>query len=199
MTDDSSAARAQRTAFTAGFARFDAVYGGIEAAFNLIAATAIFLMMMLMVAEVVAHKLLRTSIYGFFDVVELGMAVFAFLGAAYCQRLGGHIRMDLLVTKLQGRAKFVVEAVAVLVALIVVALLIKATWEHAMRAYFGNDTTSDAELQTWPSKILAPIGLGMLWLRLLLQFIGFIRLAADPDAVPIGVPRPVEIQEDAVD
>jgi TRAP-type C4-dicarboxylate transport system permease small subunit len=107
--------------------------------------------------------------------------------------------MDLLVNKLRGRAKFILEAIAVLVGLIVLALLIKATWEHAMRALEGHDTTTDAELQTWPSKILAPIGFGMLWLRLLLQFIGFVRLASNPDAIPLAVPPPVDIAHDPLD
>ena len=32
------------------------------------------------------------------------MAVFAFLGLAYCQREGGHIRMDIVVDASRGRA-----------------------------------------------------------------------------------------------
>jgi len=181
-------AGAGRPAPSGALVRFDRVYGAVEAAFNFIAAATIFVLMIFVCCEVVAHKLLHTSIFGFLDIVELSMAVFAFLGAAYCQKLGGHIRMDLVVGHLRGRAKFILEAIAVLVGLLVLLLLIKATWEHAMRALEGNDTTMDAGYQTWPSKILAPIGLGMLWLRLLLQFIGFIRLAIEPDAVPVAVP-----------
>jgi TRAP-type C4-dicarboxylate transport system permease small subunit len=168
-------------------ARFDEIYGAIEWGFNLFAAATIFALMIFTVCEVVAHKLLRTSIFGFLDIVELSMAVFAFLGAAYCQRLGGHIRMDLLVSHLRGRTKFVVEAIAILISLLVVLVLVKATWEHAMRALEGNDTTMDADLQTWPSKILAPIGLGMLALRLALQLVGYCRLALYPTAPPVAV------------
>lgn len=170
-------------------AAFDRVYGRIEAAFNLIGAGVVFLLMLFVVAEVLAHSIIRSSIFGFLDVTELSMAAFAFLGAAYCQRLGGHIRMDLLVSSLRGRRRYLLEAFATLVALVVIVILVKATYDHAIRAMEGGDTTSDAELQTWPSKMLAPIGLALLSLRLLLQFVGYCRLILWPDATPVAVPE----------
>jgi hypothetical protein len=70
------------------------------------------------------------------------------------------------------------------------ALLIKGTFDHFLRAWAIGDTTIDAELKTWPSKLLAPIGLSFLWLRLLLNLVGYLRLLRDPDAAPVGVPPP---------
>ena len=175
-------------------ARLDRAYARVEDAFNLIAAGVVFLIMLFVCAEVLAHKIIHSSIFGFLDVVELSMAVFAFLGAAYCQRLGGHIRMDLLVSNLRGRRQYIAEAIAILVAVVVVAILAKATWDHALRAMDGGDSTSDAELLTWPSKMLAPIGLAMLCLRLVLQFIGYCRLIARPTAVPVAVPPPPGVE-----
>src|SRR3546814_14277081 len=65
----------------------------IEDAFNLVAALVIFIMMFFMVAEVVGRKVFNAPIPGAIDWIEVSMAAFAFMGAAYCQRLGGHIRM----------------------------------------------------------------------------------------------------------
>jgi TRAP-type C4-dicarboxylate transport system permease small subunit len=130
------------------------------------------------------------SLLGFLDVIELSMAAFAFLGAAYCQRLGGHIRMDLAVAQLRGRWLWAAEALATLVALVVFALLIKGTFDHFLRAWTIGDTTIDAELKTWPSKLLAPVGLSFLWLRLLLNLFGYLRLVRHPDAVQVAVPPP---------
>ena len=63
-------------------------------------------------------------ITGYIDLVELSMASMAFLGAAYCQRLGAHIRMELLIGRLHGRSLWVAEAVGLLAALFIIGVLV---------------------------------------------------------------------------
>lgn len=169
-------------------ARLDSAYARLENLLNDIGAAVIFATMLFVCAEVFARTALRQSILGFLDLVELSMAAFAFLGAAYCQRLGGHIRMDLAIGLLRGRWQWLAEAAATLVALVVLALLVKGTFDHFMRAWDIGDTTIDAGLVVWPSKLLAPVGLSFLWLRLLLNFVGYVRLVRNPEADPVAVP-----------
>lgn len=169
-------------------ARLDRLYAKLEDFLNYTAGAIVFAMMLFVCAEVFMRTALNRSIYGFLDMTELTMAAFAFLGAAYCQRLGGHIRMDIAVGQLRGRWLWIAEAVATLVAMLVFALLIKGTTDHFLRAWTIGDTSIDAEIRTWPSKLLAPVGLTILWLRLLLNLCGYIRLIRDPDAEPIAVP-----------
>jgi C4-dicarboxylate transporter DctQ subunit len=171
-------------------ARLDRLYARLEDVLNDIGGAVIFATMLFACAEVFSRTALHRSIFGFLDVIELSMAAFAFLGAAHCQRLGGHIRMDLAIGALRGRWLWAAEAAATLVALIVFALLIKGTFDHFLRAWSIGDTTIDAELITWPSKLLAPVGLSFLWLRLLLNLFGYLRLLRHPDAVPVAVPPP---------
>ena len=187
--------QAPQDAASAGgaLARLDRWYAHIEDYLNYVAAAVIFAMMLFVCAEAILRTAFNASIYGFLDLTELSMAAFAFLGAAYCQRLGGHIRMDLMVAQLRGRWLWGAEAVATLVALLVVGILVSGTFDHFLRAWRIGDTTIDAELRTWPSKLLAPIGLSFLFLRLALNFAGYLRLVRDPDAEPVAVPpRPGE-------
>jgi TRAP-type C4-dicarboxylate transport system permease small subunit len=170
--------------------RVDRLYAWVENGLNFIGAGVIFALMLFVCAEVFARTALNKSIFGFIDVVQLSMAAFAFLGAAYCQRLGGHIRMDLAVSQLRGRWLWSTELISTFVAMIVIALLIKGSWDHFLRAYQIGDTTIDAEVVTWPSKLLAPIGLSFLWLRLLLNLVGYLRLLWRPEAEPVAVPPP---------
>lgn len=171
-------------------ALFDRLFAKLENILNDIGGIVIFAMMLFVCAEVFARTALNASIFGFLDVVELSMAGFAFLGAAYCQRVGGHIRMDIAIGLLKGRWLWIAEALATVVALIVFALLIKGTTDHFLRAWNIGDTTIDAELVTWPSKLLAPLGLSFLWLRLLLNLFGYIRLILDPLAQQVAIPPP---------
>lgn len=169
-------------------ARLDRQYAKLEDFLNYVAGAIVFALMLFVCAEVFMRTAVNRSIYGFLDMTELTMAAFAFLGAAYCQRLGGHIRMDIAIGVLHGRALWIAEALATIVAMLVFALLIKGTTDHFLRAWNIGDTTIDAEIRTWPSKLLAPVGLTILWLRLLLNLCGYIRLIRDPDAEPIAVP-----------
>jgi TRAP-type C4-dicarboxylate transport system permease small subunit len=168
-------------------ARFDRLWGYLEAVLNFAAGAVVFAMMLFVCGELVARGAFNRPIFGFIDVVEQAMAAVAFLGAAYCQRLGGHVRMDMAVGMLHGRRLWVAELTSTAVAMVVIGLLIRGSWQHFLRAYTLGDTTIDAELTTWPSKLIAPGGLSILWLRLLVQLIGYARLVRRPETEPIAI------------
>lgn len=167
----------------------DRLHARLENALNLVAAVFIFLLMLLGVTEVLSRRLLGIPIPGHIDIVTLIMATFALLGVAYCQRLGGHIRMEILVSRLRGRTMWIVEAFGIVVALFIIGVLIEGSWYHFMRAWQIGDSTLDIRLPTWPSKLLVPIALAVLWLRLWIQLWGYLRLAFVPDAEPLAVPE----------
>lgn len=166
---------------------------------NLLAACAIMGLMILGVLQIVLRTVFNTPIDGYIDLVELSMASMAFLGAAYTQRMGSHIRMEMLMGRLSGRALWSVEAFGAGVALFVIGVLIYYGYGHFLRAYTLGDTTIDAEYPTWPSKILVPIAFAIWWLRLALQFVGAIRLAIDPSKEPVAVVVMKDVAEQAQD
>lgn len=174
---------------------FDIRLGRVEVWFDLVAAICIFALMFLGMAQVLGRTLLNWPVAGYIDLVELSMATFAFLGVAYCERLGGHVRMDFFINKAKGRAHWGLEVFGMLVALFIIGVLVWYGFQHFLRAYQIGDTTIDAELPVWPSKLLVPLAFGLLWLRLLLQLAGFIRLLIHPDAEPIAVPRALTIED----
>lgn len=185
---------------TAGpLARIDRLAAPIEDFANLLAAFAILALMMLGVGQIVMRSVFNSPISGYIDMVELSMASMAFLGAAYCQRLGAHIRMELFIGRLSGRALWVVEAFATLVALFIIGMLIYYSWGHFMRSFSLGDTTMDAELPVWPSKLLVPLAFGIWFVRLLLQLAGCIRLAINPDLEPEAVVLMKNVAEHAQD
>ena len=85
------------------YSRIDQAVFRIESGLNLAAGLVIFAIMLLAVTQIVGRKLFNAPLPGFIDWVEQSMAVFAFLGVAYCQRVGGHIRMDILIGRLAER------------------------------------------------------------------------------------------------
>lgn len=160
----------------------------IEDAFNIVAAMVIFLLMFFMVAEVVGRKIFNAPIPGAIDWIEVSMATFAFMGAAYCQRLGGHIRMDLVISNFRGRFLWCVEALATSFAMLYIFVVVRRSFMHFLRAYEIGDSTIDTQLPVWPSKLIVPIALSLLFIRLTIQLFGYFRLIAHPTATPVAVP-----------
>lgn len=169
----------------------------IERATALISGFGIFAMMMLGVVQIFSRKLFNIPILGYIDLVEIMMTFLVFLGLAYTERLGNHIRMEILVSYLKGRTLWLFELTGVIVGLFVTAVLIKYSWDHAIRAYNSGDSTIDIQLLWWPSKMVVPASLALLFVRLLVSLWGYLRLFIDPTAMPIAVPEVIDVEEQA--
>ena len=173
-----------------GFFRF-------ESGLNLVAALVILAVMFIGVFQVFGRKLINLPVPGYVDVIEFVMTVFAFVSIAYTQRLGGHVRMEIILKKFHGRALWIVEAFGTLVVIGIVAILAWFGYEHFLRAWLIGDSTIDIEIPLWPSKLLIPAAFAILLVRLVIQLIGFLRLAARPDAEPVGIPLIETVDEQA--
>jgi TRAP-type mannitol/chloroaromatic compound transport system permease small subunit len=178
----------------------------IENAFNAIASVCIVIMMVYMCAEVLSRKaddltfglMEGRPLEGVIDWVELGMATFAFLGAAYCQRNGSHVRMELVMGRLRGRILWALEAIAVSIAFFYICVIAyKGFTEVFVWAYELGDSTMDIYLPTWPSKLILPVAMALLAVRLAINIWGYLRLFLDPSKTPIGVPVIKDVAEQA--
>jgi TRAP-type C4-dicarboxylate transport system permease small subunit len=177
----------------------DRLLGRVENLFNDIGGVFIFALMWLTMAEVLGRRLLNSPIPGAIDYIEIGMAAFAFMGAAYCQRLGGHVRMDLLINSLRARLLWIVETFAILVAVVYIGIIVWASAQDGWRSYSLGDETLDAHLAVWPSKLVVPVSLALLELRLLVNLWGYLRLVVLPDAPPWAVPEVKHVEDVAQD
>ncbi len=175
-------------AFGRGLQRIDRILGVVENGLNLAAGLLIFALMLFGVAQILLRTAFRAPIFGYIDVVEVAMVGFAVLSIAFVQRLGAHVRMELLIGRLRGRALWLLEAIGALAAAFVVAVLIPYSYRHFQRAFEFGDSTIDIELATWPAKLVVPVALGLLLLRLLVQLAGYLRLLANPALEPVAVP-----------
>lgn len=178
--------------------RVDQVVSHAEDSLNLIAAFAIFFLMFVGVAQIVGRTFFNFAIYGYIDWIEQASVLFAFLGIAYAQRLGSHIGMDLTMGW-RPSIRWKIELFGVVMALGIISVLIYASFTNFLRAYSIGDSTMDIRLPTWPAKLMVPLALSLLWLRLSLQIWGYLRMIAHPDAEPIAIPRLVTIETQVQD
>ena len=148
----------------------------------------IMLLVLLATVNVLGRWIFSLPISGYIDWVEQAMAFMAFLGLAYTQRLGGHIRMDILVSHLHGRKLWFAELVSTVLMLLVTLVLIYGSWLHFLRAWQIGDSSLDINLPTWPAKLVVPVALTVLALRLLLQCWGYLRAMGEGGERPVAVP-----------
>ncbi|TAJ42158.1 MAG: TRAP transporter small permease [Reyranella sp.] len=181
---------------TAALAAAHRYWSWLEDGLNLIAAAAIFFLMFVGVFQVIGRTVFDTAINGYIDYMEQASALFAFLGISYAQRVGAHIRMDLLLRGFSLRFLWSMELFCVLVAMVVITVLIDSTYLNFQRAWQLGDSTIDINLPIWPTKLLVPVVLAVLWVRMALQSIDYVRLIRHPQAQPIAVPviETIEVQ-----
>lgn len=165
----------------------------LERLFALLSGIAAFSLMFLAAYSVSGREFFEAPLPGYVDWIEALMPLIAIMGVAYVQREGGHIRMDILISVLKGRALWAVELVTVILMLVLMIALVWGSWSHFDRSFdmtkplWSRDSSIDIGLPIWPMKLLVPVAFSVLCLRLCLQVWGFGR------ALVLGLERPVAV------
>ena len=160
----------------------------------LVSGLAVFALMLLAVVSVGGRNVLNQPVPGYVDWIEQAMPLIAFTGIAFTQRLGGHIRMDLFVGMLRGRALWAAEFATTLLVLVLIVLLIWGSWAHFERSFdfaaplWSRDSSMDIALPIWPAKLIVPVAFSVLALRLVLQLWGYARAFRENADMPVAVP-----------
>jgi TRAP-type C4-dicarboxylate transport system permease small subunit len=188
------AGAANVTTDTSVLSRLDQQLLKAERVLALCSGLAVFGLMVLAVVSVGGRNFFNAPVPGYVDYIEQAMPLIAFMGVAYTQRDGGHIRMDMLVGALKGRLLYAVELITTLLILILMVLMVWGTWAHFQRSFdFGSpmwsrDSSMDIALPIWPAKLLAPVAFSVLSVRLALQLWGYGRAVVTGQAVAVPLP-----------
>jgi len=167
----------------------------LESLLALVSGYAIFMLMVLAVISVSGRQFFNQPLPGYVDWIEQAMPLIAFMGIAYTQREGGHIRMDMLVGQLHGRVLWLFECLTSLAILCLMLLIIWGSWAHFERSFdfaapmWSRDSSIDIGIPLWPAKLIAPLAFAVLAFRLGIQIwsfaIAFIKDTEHPVAVPL--------------
>ena len=182
LTDNSRLSRIDRALFR------------VEGWLALLSGLAVFSLMILAVVSVTGRNGFNQPLPGYVDWIQQAMPLIAFMGISFTQREGGHIRMDMLVGVLRGRALYLMEIVTTLAILLLMVLMVWGSYAHFARSFdfaaplWSRDSSMDIALPLWPAKLLAPVAFSVLCLRLCLQIYAYGRAIIRNDATSIAVP-----------
>ena len=160
-------------------AKAEIVVRRLESNLNILSGIVIFALVFLASFNVLARKFFNSPVPGYIDWTEQFMAVFAFFGIAYCQCRGSHIRMDFLLARFRRRQLWLAELLGAGLMLLVTTVLIYGSWFHFLRSldfgssWWSRDSSIDIALPLWPAKLIVPLALSLLWIRLALQIRAF--------------------------
>jgi len=187
------------------YSRVDQKLRNLEMFMCLLSGIAIFSLMVLAVVSVGGRNTIGQPLPGYVDFIEQVLPMIAFLGIAYTQREGGHIRMDILVGKLKGRPLWLAEIITTFFMLLLMLILIWGAWKFFDRSFdftrplWSSDSSLDLNIPLWPTKLIVPIAFSVLALRLLWQMVGYVNAFKTGATKPVGLPLPKNAAEQAAE
>lgn len=149
----------------------------------LLAAILIVLTMLAINADVVWMHLLGGSIIWVLEIATFCLLYITFLGAAWLLKREGHVKMDLVLTRLKPRAQATLNVITSIFGIIICLVLVwwgvKVTWEHFQEGYY---IRSLINYPTWVLIAIIPVGSFLFFIQFLRRTYGYMRKwAAIPD------------------
>lgn len=133
----------------------------------------LFIMMLFVTVDVISRYTLDKTIKGDLELQELMMVLIVFLAFPYCTMQKRNIYVELLIDRLKGRTKAIVNSFASLVGM---AILIVIIWQVALRGWDGItgsqvELTQLLEIPMAPFMLIAAIGLAFMGLEWLIDML----------------------------
>src|SRR5713226_8261877 len=150
------------------------ILAAIERALTVIAVVFLFVIMLLVVADVFMRYVVNRPFAFTYDLIGLYLlAGVFFLTLSDALREHAHVGVDILLHRFSPAGRRLSEVVTALVGLFVFILISKVGFDRALDNFQQNDVLAGAiPWPTWISAALVPFGCGVLVLRLALQLVG---------------------------
>ena len=150
----------------------------VEDWLNLASVFIIMFLMFFATTEIIGRYIFNSPVPGHVEIVELIMVGIVFFGIAYTERVGGHVRMELFVTRvLKGRSYHIAEVITATLSMLVYIFILIYTFKATVFAHQIGDNTAYLYWPTWPSKLAVPIGCFFLCVRFAIEIIQHIAQA----------------------
>ena len=149
--------------------KVEAVIHNISNWLNIAGACVLSILMFLTVVDVSLRYFFNHPLRGTFELTELMMVAIVVLGLGYTAATGGHISVDIVVSRFKGRSRQTVDFINLVLGIAIFSLIV---WQSALYAFSSLQTGEHSDILKVPAfyfKILVPIGSTMLVLELLIQ------------------------------
>ena len=152
--------------------RFFLIFRRTTAAVNRIGLTIMLpLMGLVTTAAVFMRYVVHRPIVGADEMTGLLLLIVFFLALAHCWVEGGHIRSEILISRLSPRSRRIADVWSLAVVLAFTVVLIYAFSKQTIAYFNYHKVTVDAEIVLWPFVALATLGSLLLGVAVLASLI----------------------------
>ena len=136
-------------------------------------------MMFLTATDVMLRYVFNRPISGAYELIEYMMAILIPFGLAYCALQGGHVAVDLVVSRFSKKTQSILGSITTLLCL---GLFILITWQNVI--YIGENfesklTSAVLLIPVYPFVAAVAIGSAALCLVLVLDFLNYLKKAVE--------------------
>lgn len=150
----------------------------VSQASAVVAAAITCLLALLLVAAVATRAAAGTSIPGVHEIARTLLVAVVFLGLPHAERTNTHVRVTLLTGRFQARTRAAVRAIALSAALVIVVLLVRATYHRAQESLRTQEHAfATIRVPMWPARWAIVFGLALLALTLAIKIIDNVMIA----------------------
>ena len=147
------------------------IIGKITSSLDLLAAVCFFAVMVLIIANILLRTIFSQPILGSYELVGYLTAVGVSFALAHCARMGGHIAVDFVVTRLPATMQKVVSVLVTTVSVCLWGVVIWSMFTYAGSTRATGLVSATAEIPVYPIIGLVTVGLLGFVLVLLLQLV----------------------------
>ena len=138
--------------------------GRIQVITGLVSAGLIWLMMFMIVADIILRAAFNIPLPSTVEISESAMVFIAFLAFGYTEATGGHIRVDILASRLPERAASWLN--------ILFSLILWDTGQQAIESWHVREfMTGLLPLPVYPAKFMVPLGCALLIVQFLVGLV----------------------------
>lgn len=128
--------------------------------FSGLAGVGILIMVLATVFDVIARSQFGGSLPGVVEYSEVALVVVTMLGMMGAQINRRHVQTPMLTNRLKGRTQHVVRLIGMILALLILAWIVKETADVALHSIAtGEYRFGASKVPVWPARLSIPIGL----------------------------------------
>lgn len=145
---------------------------------GVVAVLVILFMMVATVADVARRYFAGSPIPGVTEAGEVLMVMSVFLGIAFAESRGAHVRVTIVLEMLPPRVAAIVNSLAMLLVLVLLAWMVWVTTGRAIDAVEVNEVRFGlVKIPVWPGRIAIAVGLAVYFLEAVPRLFDSVRQA----------------------
>ncbi len=175
------------------YKRIDNAFQVVEKWITYIAWFVLLAVMLMIVVDVTLRSGFKHPLPASWEISEVLMPFVIFLPFAYTLRLGAHVRVTLLTSRLSRNGQLACAIFSYAVSFVIAAMLTYWSFLRFMDSYAINERILAAiDIPWWPGKAMMPVGIGALAIRYLLLLVGAVWFK-DTGVMGEGADEPVVV------